>query len=76
MCNRKSETISHILRECEKLAQKECKRRHDKVARINHWKLHGQYNLKRSGKWYEHALEGVVKNEEVKILWDVMIQCD
>ena len=27
-------------------------------------------------KWYEHAPEGVVENKEVKILWDVMIQCD
>ena len=24
--------------------------------------------------WYEHTPEGVVENEEVKILWDVMIQ--
>ena len=27
-------------------------------------------------QWYEHAPEDVVENEEVKILWDVMIQCD
>ena len=73
MCDKKSETISHI---CEKLAQKEYKRRHKNVARIVHWKLCGKYNLKRSEKWYEHAPEGVVENEEVKILWDVMIQCD
>ena len=26
-------------------------------------------------KWYEHAPEGVVENE-VKIVWYVMIQCD
>ena len=76
MCDKKSETISHIVSECEKLAQKEYKRRHDNVARIVRWKLCGKYNLKRSEKWYEHAPEGVVENEEVKILWDVMIQCD
>ena len=76
MCDKKSETISHIVSECEKLAQKEYKRRHDNVARIVHWKLCGKYNLKRSEKWYKHAPEGVVENEEVKILWDVMIQCD
>ena len=75
MCDKKSETISHIVSECEKLAQKEYKRRHDNVARIVHWKLCGKYNLKRSEKWYEHAPEGV-ENKEVKILWDVMIQCD
>ena len=76
MCDKKNETISHIVTKCEKLAQKEYKRRHDNVARIVHWKLCGKYNLKRSEKWYEHAPEGVVENEEVKILWDVMIQCD
>ena len=76
MCDKKSETISHIVSECEKLAQKEYKRRHDNVAKIVHWRLCGKYNLKRSEKWYERAPEGVVENEEVKILWDVMIQCD
>ena len=54
--------------EYEKFALKEYKRRHDHVARIVHWKLCGKYDLKRSEKWYEHALEGVVGNEEVKIL--------
>ena len=32
--------------------------------------------MKRSDKWYEHTAEGVVENEEVKVLWDVMIQCE
>ena len=49
---------------------------YNNVARIVHRKLCGKYNLIRSEEWYEHALEGVVENEEVKILWDVMIQCD
>ena len=75
MCDKKSETISHIVSEREQLAQKEYKRRRNNVARIVHWKLCGKYNLKRSEKWYEHAPEGV-ENKEVKILWDVMIQCD
>ena len=35
----------------------------------------GKYNLKRSEKWHGHA-PGVVENEELKILWDVMIQGD
>ena len=58
------------------MAQKEYKSRHDNVKRIVHWKLCRNCNLKRSEKWYEHAPEGVVDNEEVKILWDVMIRCD
>ena len=71
MCDKKSETITHIVSECEKLAQKECKRRDDNVARIVPWKLCGKCNLKRSEKWYEHVPENVVENEQVKILWDV-----
>ena len=68
ICDSKSET-SCIVSKCKKL------RRDDNVARIVHWKLCGKYNLIRSEKWYQHAPE-VVENEEVKILWDVMIQCD
>ena len=72
MCDKKSETISHIVSECEKLAQKEYKRKHDNVARV----LCGKYNMKRSEKWYEQVPEGAVENEEMKILWDAMIQCE
>ena len=72
MCDKKSETISHIVSECEKLAQKEYKRRHDNVARIVHWKLCGKYNLKRSEKWYKHAPEGVVENKDFVGFYDPM----
>lgn len=30
--------------------------------------------MKRSENWYELAPEGVAKNEELKILWDAIIQ--
>ena len=40
--DKKSEAISHIVSECEKLAQKEYKRRYDSAARIVHWKLCGK----------------------------------
>ena len=76
MCDKKSKTISHIVSKCEKLAQKEYKRRRNNVAKIVRQKLSGKYNLKRSEKWYEHAPGGVTGNEEVNILWDIMIQCD
>ena len=26
--------------------------------------------------WCEHAPEGAVENEEIKVLWDINIQCD
>ena len=57
------------------MAQKEYNRRYNNVARIVHLKLCGKCNLKRSEKWHEYSPE-IVENEEVKILWDVMIQSD
>ena len=27
-------------------------------------------------KWYEHAPDSVSENDEVKLLWDVNIECD
>ena len=32
--------------------------------------------MEHSEKWYEHASEGAVENEDVKVLWDINIQCD
>ena len=76
MCTQKGETISHIVSECTKLAQREYKRRHDNVARYVHWKLSEKVNLERGKEWYNHKPEACVENDEYKILWDMMIQCD
>ena len=38
MCKEADETVTHIICQCRKLAQKEYKRRHD-VARALHWEL-------------------------------------
>ena len=37
LCEENGETVSHIVSECKKLAQKEYKRRHDNVARLVQW---------------------------------------
>ena len=58
------------------MARKEYKRRHDNVARKVHWDICKKNGLEHSGKWYEHAPEGAVENEEIKVLWDINIQCD
>ena len=73
---RKGKSIGHIVSECEKLAQIEYKRRHDNVARIVHWTLCGRHGLKRGANWYQHSPQGVVESDNVKMLWDFMIQCD
>ena len=76
MCGEKGETVSHIICECSKLAQKEYKRRHDNVARIIHWEICKKYHLPRAEQWYNHKPEGVTENESIKVLWDFNINTD
>ena len=35
-----------------------------------------KYGLNKTEKWYEHCPEGVVEDENSKLLWDINIQCD
>ena len=58
------------------LAQKEYKRRHDKVCLNIHWALCKKYGVKVCERWYEYKVESVIDNDIVKILWDVCIQVD
>ena len=81
MCGSRNETISHIVSECDKLAQMECKRRRlseeeDSVGRYVHWQFCEKLGFNRARLWYEHEPESVVENENFKILWSFTIQCD
>ena len=68
--------MQHITSGCEKLVQKLYERRHDNVAEKVHWHICKENRLEHSEKWYKHAPEGAVENEEIKVLWDINIQCD
>ena len=65
--------MQQITSGCEKLAQKEYKRRQDNVAKKVNWDICKKNRLEKS---YEHAPEGAVENEEIKVLWDIYMQCD
>ena len=41
-----------------------------------HWKLCEKHNFERKEKWYKHCPEGVVEDDDVKLIWDINIQCD
>ena len=58
------------------MAQKEYKRRHDKVATAVHYRILKINNLPHSKHWYQHKAEAVTENEKVKILWDFNIYVD
>ena len=76
MCNAKDETITHIISECPKLAQKEYKRRHDWMGMAIHWDLCRKKGFATTDKWYEHEPQPVTENEKLKILWDFTVQTD
>ena len=68
LCGGKGESAQHITNRCEKLPQKEYKRRHDNVAKKVHWDICKKNRLEHREKWYEHALEGAEKNEEIQAI--------
>ena len=76
MCGKRGENVQHIISKCEKLAQKEYKRRHHNVAKRIHWELCKKHALERKERWYDHNPDGTVENNDVKLLWDKNIQCD
>ena len=76
MCRTRNETISHIVSEWSKLAQKEYKRRHDIVGRFVHEQFCEKLGFNRARLWYEHEPERVVGNKNFKIVWDFTTQCD
>ena len=70
------ENILHIVSGCSMLAQKEYKKKLDKVYLNIHWALCKKYGVKLCERWYEHKVECVIENDFVKILWDACIQVD
>ena len=75
MCGEKEETVQHIIYECKKQTQREYKRRHDTVAKLVHWKLCEKHNLERKEKWSDYCTEGVVEDDDVKLMWNINTQC-
>ena len=76
MCKKKDGTVTYLVSKCSKLAQKEYKRRHDKVATAVHWGILKTNNLPHLKHWYEHKAEAVMENEKVEILWNFNIYVD
>ena len=72
----KCERAQHLVCGCEKFSLKEYNRRQENIAKKLHWDFYKKNGLEHPEKWYEHVPEGVVKNEEVKFLWDIYVQCD
>ena len=59
----RDETINPIISECNKLAQKEYKTRHDWVGKVIDWELCKNFKFDHTNKWYMHNSESVRENE-------------
>ena len=74
-CER-DESITHLIAECKKLAQKHYKQRHDNIVRIVHLELYQKFGLVGEVKWCNHKPASAGENDRFKILWDFNIQTD
>ena len=63
----------HITSGYRKLAQKEYKRRHDNIPKKVYCDICKSSGLEHDKKWYEHAPEGAVENEKIKVPWEINI---
>ena len=54
MCGTRNETVSYIVSECGKPAQKEYKRMHDNVGKYVHRQFCEKLGFNRARLWYGH----------------------
>lgn len=76
VCRWQPETVEHVVSGCGQLAQRDYKRRHDKLAQMVHWSSCRQYGIKTEDKWYQHVPQDVSETKDVKLLWDFDIFTD
>ena len=60
MCGESDETVSHVVSECRKLAEKQYRCwRQVKVAQVTHWDLCGKLGYERDENYCNHELKPV-----------------
>ena len=57
LCGESTEIVWHIVSGCRKLAQREYRKRHAKVALQAHWEQCRKYGLKCNDTWYDQRIE-------------------
>ena len=72
MCGKSAETVGHVMSACDKLAQRDYKRRHDRMGLRIYWELCGKYGIKRTERWFEETPDAIRVNNDgrYEIWWD------
>ena len=76
MCGDVTETVRHIVTGRKTLAQREYRKRHDKVALWVHWDMCRKYGVECNEKWYDHQPLPTTENGEVRITCYMTIYTD
>lgn len=76
LCNECKETIHHAVSGCPKYVNTLYLRRRINVARYIYNRVCEANGLPSKNKWYGVEPQSVVKNNEIKVLWDFGIQTD
>ena len=76
ICGNRDEPINHIISECNELALKEYKTRHDWVRKVVNREISKKFKLDHTNKWYMHNPEPVRENNTHKLLLDFEIHTD
>ena len=70
------EIINHIISECSKLAQKECKSRHNRLGKVIYGELCKKLKFDNMNKWYICTTQNPSKRMKHKLLCDFEMQTD
>ena len=73
-CGERDETLNLIISECNKLAQKEYKARHDRIGKVIHWETYKKIKFYFTNNCYMHNQAHVLENDWHKLQWDFNIQ--
>ena len=76
MCGKSAETVGHLMSACDKLAQRDYKRRHDRMGLRIYWELCGKYGITRTERWFEETPDRirVKKDGRYEIWWDKKVE--
>ena len=78
MCSQHEEAVDHIVSGCEVLAKTEYISRRNNAAAYLHWSVCKDHDIEITDKWYEHAPETVIHNNDnnITIMWDMPVNTD
>ena len=76
VCGKVGESVGHLASGCSGLAQREYKRRHDRMGLRVYWELCKKYGVKCAKRWFEEVPDMVRTSEDgaTEIWWDRTVE--